>query len=118
MKNRRMLLPVLLSMALVFSLILPVVVAEASATALQGTWVLEYYGEPGNLMAPYPDKDITLTISGSDFGGHAGVNSYYGEWEVVGDKLLIVEGYRTEVARPEHLMEQEDRYLRIFLSLS
>jgi len=113
MRSRIILLPVLLSMALVFSLILPAVVAEASATALQGTWVLEYYGEPGNLIAPYPDKDITLTISGSDFSGHAGVNSYYGEWEVVGDKLLIVEGYRTEAAGPEHLMEQEDRYFRI-----
>ncbi len=88
-------------------------VAEASATALQGTWVLEYYGEPGNLIAPYPDKDITLTISGSDFSGNAGMNSYYGKWKVVGDKLLIVEGYRTEEAGPEHLMEQEDRYFRI-----
>ncbi len=114
MKNRGMFLPVLLSIALVFSLILPAVVAEASATALQGTWVLEYYGEPGNLIAPYPDKDITLTISDSDFSGHAGINSYYGKWKVVGDKLLIIEGYSTEAAGPEHLMEQEDRYFRTF----
>jgi len=114
MKNRKTLLPVLLSITLVFSLILSAVVAEASATvpALQGTWVLEYYGEPGNLIAPYSDKDITLTISDSDFSGHAGINSYYGKWKVVGDKLLIIEGYSTEVAGPEHLMEQEDRYFR------
>ena len=112
LKNRKILLPALVSIALVFSLILPPVVAEASGTALQGTWVLEYYGDSGNLIAPYPDTDITLTISGSDFSGHAGINSYYGKWKVVGDKLLIIEGYSTEAAGPEHLMEQEDRYFR------
>ena len=114
MKNGKTILDASLCLVLLCSLILSAVVAEASATvpAIQGTWVLEYYGEPGNLIAPYPDKDITLTISGSDFSGHAGINSYYGKWKVVGDKLLIMEGYSTEMAGPEHLMEQEDRYFR------
>ena len=141
LKNRKILLPVLLSIALVFSLILPAAVAEASATALQGTWVLEYYGEQGNLIAPYPDKDITLIISAfataeqkiGDYearenviAGSAGVNWYFGNYEVDGNKFItytVMGGekhtgslVRTEMMGPAHLMEQEDRYLDILAS--
>ena len=108
---------------------------------LEGTWVLEYYGEPGNLTAPYSETDITLIISAyataeqkiGDYpaqenviAGSAGVNWYFGNYEVYGNKFIVyvvigeekhIGGViRTEMMGPEHLMVQENRYLDILTS--
>ena len=113
----------------------------STPTGLEGTWVLEYYGESGNLTTPYSDRDITLIISGyataeqkiggypareNVIAGSAGVNWYFGNYEVDGNKFITytVVGeekhvgslIRTEMAGPSHLMAQEDRYLDILTS--
>jgi len=108
---------------------------------LEGTWVLEYYGESGNLTAPYSGKDVTLIISAcataeqniGDYpvrenviAGSAGVNWYFGNYEVDGNKFItytvvgeekhIGSLVRTEMMGPAHLMAQENRYLDILTS--
>ena len=110
----------------------------STPTDLEGTWVLEYYGELGNLTAPYSETDITLIISAyataeqkigsypareNVIAGSAGVNWYFGNYEVYGTEFVVytVNGEEkhmgslicTEAAGPEHLMAQEDRYLDI-----
>jgi len=104
------------------------------SAGLEGTWMLKYYGEPGKLRMPYPWSEITLTLSAcataeqkiGDITGCAGVNSYYGNYEVNGNKFITYytengeEKYtgliRTEMAGPAHLMAQEHRYLDILTS--
>jgi len=107
---------------------------------LEGTWVLKYYGEPGNLRAPYPWSDITLIISAcataeqkiggypareNVIAGSAGVNWYFGNYEVDGNKFITytVIGEEkhtglvcTQVAGPAHLMAQEHHYRDILTS--
>ena len=107
---------------------------------LEGTWVLEYYGEPVNLRAPYPWSDITLIISScataeqkiggylareNVIAGSAGVNWYFGNYEVDGNKFIAytVIGEEkhagfvcTQVAGPAHLMAQEHHYRDILTS--
>ena len=102
--------------------------------SLEGTWVLKCYGEPGKLRVPYPERDITLTISGcataeqevGDINGNAGVNWYHGNYEVDENKFIpytlhgeekhVGSLFRTEMAGPSRLMAQEDRYLDILTS--
>ena len=111
------------------------------SAGLEGTWVLKYYGEPGKLRLPYPWSEITLIISAcataeqkiggypaheNVIAGSAGVNWYFGNYEVYGSKFIVyvVNGeekhvghiIRTEMMGPEHLMVQENRYLDILTS--
>jgi hypothetical protein len=113
----------------------------STPAGLEGTWVLEYYGEPGNLTTPYSERDITLIISayataeqnigdyparGNVLAGSAGVNWYFGNYEVDENKFITytVNGeekhighlVRTEMMGPAHLMAQENRYLDILTS--
>jgi len=107
---------------------------------LEGTWVLKYYGETGKLRVPYPWSEITLVISAcataeqkiGDYparenviAGSAGVNWYFGNYEVDGNEFITYtvigeEKYTglvcTEMMGPAHLMAQEDRYLDILTS--
>jgi hypothetical protein len=108
---------------------------------LEGTWALKYYGEPGKLRMPYPWSEITLIISAcataeqkiggypareNVIAGSAGVNWYFGNYEVDGNKFITyytLNGeekhtglIRTEMMGPAHLMAQEDRYLDILVS--
>jgi heat shock protein HslJ len=103
------------------------------SAGLEGTWMLKYYGEPGKLRMPYPWSEITLTISActtaeqkiGDITGFAGVNSYFGNYEVNGNKFITYTVIGEEkhtglvctlVAGLAHLMVQEKRYLDILAS--
>jgi heat shock protein HslJ len=108
--------------------------SESPSDGLEGTWVLKCYGEPGKLRVPYPWRDITLIISTcataeqeiGNITGRAGVNYYFGNYEVDGNKLITYTELgeekrrdslsRTEMAGPSHLMAQEDRYFHILAS--
>ena len=101
---------------------------------LEGTWVLKYYGEPGKLRMPYPWSEITLIINAcataeqkiGDITGSAGVNWYYGNYEVDGNKFITYTVIGEEkhidslvctlIGGPAHLMAQENRYLDILTS--
>jgi heat shock protein HslJ len=82
------------------------------------TWLLQSYGETGNLKAVIHGTEITVTfdsVHGQVYGS-AGANTYSGSYKVSGDKLSISELAWTEMYRldPPGVMEQEAEYLRIF----
>ena len=82
------------------------------------TWILEHYGESGNLQVVLAGSEITV-IFDSDQGqvrGSAGCNQYFGDYHISNDRLSILEIAYTEMAclEPEGVMEQEQRYLTVF----
>jgi len=85
--------------------------------ALEDTaWVLQSYGEPGNLKDVLADTEITAEFVSSEgtVRGSAGCNSYSGSYEVEDSNLSIpgpiavTEMYCME---PEGVMDQEQEYL-------
>lgn len=91
------------------------------AGELEGvTWILESYGEPGNLNAVLEGTEITLSFDGIEgqIHGNAGANSYFGDYQTDGDRISIAQIAATEMYRmdPEGVMDQEYSYLRILQS--
>jgi len=80
------------------------------------TWVLESYGEPGNLKDVLQDTEITATFD-SDEGqvtGSAGCNHYFGAYEAGKEDLSIpgpIGATEMYCAEPEGVMNQEQEYL-------
>lgn len=65
-----------------------------STVKLEGTaWVLESYGERGNLKAVLADTEITATFKSDEqqVTGSGGCNSYGGTYELAGNNLSIPE---------------------------
>lgn len=85
-------------------------------------WVLESYGEPGNLQAVLEETQVTATFESAEHQvrGSAGCNSYFGEYEITGNKLTINSVGSTEMycIEPEGVMEQETEYLEALQSAS
>ncbi|MFC2016935.1 protease inhibitor I42 family protein [Chloroflexota bacterium] len=84
------------------------------------TWILESYGERGDLKAVLDGTEITATFN-SDEGrvtGSAGCNSYFGDYEIDENKLFIPVVGSTEMycMEPEGNMEQEVQYLKLLNS--
>ncbi len=81
-------------------------------------WVLESYGEPGNLKAIIADTEITAEFVSTEetVKGSAGCNSYFGSYELKGSQLSIpgpigvTEMYCME---PKGVMDQEQEYLAV-----
>ena len=85
--------------------------------ALEDTkWVLQSYGEPGNLDDVIADTEITAEFVSSEgtVKGSAGCNSYFGSYEVDGSQLSIpgpIGATEMYCAEPEGVMDQEQQYL-------
>jgi len=80
-------------------------------------WVLESYGDTGNLKAVLEDIEITIEFVSADskVAGSAGCNTYFAGYEVEGSKLTIVKPIGTTLMScPEPIMNQEREYLSIF----
>lgn len=82
------------------------------------TWVLQSYGEPGNLKDVLTDTDITAEFISSQgtVEGSAGCNSYSGSYEVEDIQLSIpgpIAATEMYCMEPEGVMEQEQQYLEI-----
>jgi len=129
-----------LAVGLVIGIAIGIDSSGVPPAGLEGTWVLKYYGEPGKLRMPYLWSKITLIISAcataeqkiggypareNVIAGSAGVNWYFGNYEVDGNKFITytVIGEEkhtglvcTQMAGPAHLMAQEHRYLDILTS--
>lgn len=81
-------------------------------------WVLESYGEPGNLKVVIADTEITAEFVSAEetVKGSAGCNSYFGSYELKSSQLSIpgpigvTEMYCME---PEGVMDQEQEYLAV-----
>ncbi|MFC2059291.1 META domain-containing protein [Chloroflexota bacterium] len=82
------------------------------------TWLLESYGEQGDLKPVLEGTEITAIFDSSkrQVHGFSGANTYSGSYDIDGSKLSILELAWTEMYRldPEGVMEQEDQYLKAF----
>ena len=82
------------------------------------TWVLESYGETGNLKVVIADTEITAEFISAEetVKGSAGCNSYFGSYELEGSQLSkpgpigATEMYCME---PQGVMDQEQDYLAV-----
>jgi len=130
-----------LAVGLVIGIAIGIDSSGSPPAGLEGTWVLKYYGEPGKLRMPYLWSEITLIISAcataeqkiggypareNVIAGSAGVNWYFGNYEVDGNKFITYTVIGEEkhtgslvctlMMGPAHLMAQENRYLDILAS--
>ena len=98
-------------MATLFGLSLLALAACAGASpgsgdTLDGTsWELMAYGE----TKPIPGTTITATFENGQMSGSAGCNTYFGSYQLNGDKMWVVDMAMTEMAclEPEGALEQE-----------
>lgn len=99
-----------------------ILLAASACSSAQGdsnlenkTWKLESYGEPGNLKTVLEGTEITATFDSADrqVHGSAGANTYFGSYNISGNRLSILDLARTEMYRldPPGVMEQEGQYL-------
>jgi len=79
-------------------------------------WVLQSYGEPGNIKDILAGTEITAEFVTSEetVRGSAGCNSYFGGYEVEGNQISIpgpIGATEMYCLEPEGIMEQEEEYL-------
>jgi heat shock protein HslJ len=87
--------------------------ACGTTAALDDTaWVLESYGEPGNLQAVLEDTQVTAQFADGEIRGSAGCNTYFGGYETDNDKISIPLLANTEMWC-EGKMDQEQEFLSI-----
>lgn len=84
-------------------------------------WVLESYGEPGNLKAVIADTEITAKFVSAEetVKGSAGCNSYFGGYMLDGSQLSIpgpIGATEMYCLEPEGVMGQEMEYLAVLQS--
>ena len=82
------------------------------------TWILESYGEPGNLKTIITDTEITVEFISAEetVKGSAGCNSYFGGYELKGSQLSIpgpIAATEMYCMEPEGVMDQEQEYLAV-----
>ncbi len=91
--------------------------ATASTGKLENTtWVLQSYGQPGNLKSVLKDTEVSVLFDSAkgQVAGSAGVNSYFGGYEVKGSKLSIPGPVgSTKMAGPQPVMDQETEFLKL-----
>lgn len=80
-------------------------------------WVLESYGESGNLQQVLENTEITAMFKSEqrEVGGSAGCNGYFASYQLAGDKLTLspVGSTMMECPEPPGVMDQEFRFLSI-----
>ena len=87
---------------------------EEKTRSLEGSnWVLEsLLGGEAGLTSPLPDSTVTAIFREDQVQGNAGCNSYFGSYELDGDRITFGPVGMTEMyCQPEELMEQEGAYL-------
>ena len=106
-----------LSVTLLVLLAIGLVACKGGTVAFEDKeWVLESYGEPGNVQSVIEGTEITATFDSAEHEviGSAGCNSYFGDYEVNNNQLSIPVLANTEIAclEPEGVMDQEQQYLQ------
>ena len=102
-------------LALVLLAITISLVGCGKSVALEDTtWVLESYGEQGDLKAVLADTEVIATFKSAEgqVAGSAGCNSYGGSYELAGNKLSLPEPLiSTMMSCGDQIDQQEQQYL-------
>ena len=112
---------VLSGIALLSMLLLAVnacTVATVETGMLEDTkWILDSFGDESNLREVINGSQVTATFESAEgqVRGSAGCNTYFGDYELNGDKIYIGNVAHTEIGcmEPEGVMDQEQEYLAI-----
>jgi heat shock protein HslJ len=89
---------------------------QPDAIALEDTtWVLESYGEQGNLQAVLEDTEITAVFDSAEakVSGSAGCNNYFASYAIDNNELSIIPPIGSTQMYCEGFMDQENQYLAI-----
>lgn len=78
-----------------------------SAVNKNGTLVGKQYA----LVQQAKDYQITLNFAENNFFGFAGVNNYFGKYEIQDKKITFGAIGRTMMAGPQEIMKVEDEFL-------
>jgi heat shock protein HslJ len=106
----------LITIAILSSLVLLAGACGTQNTMLEDTkWFLQNYGEQNNMKAVINDTEITAIFGNSkgEVNGSAGCNTFFAEYDMSRNTLLISSMAYTEMAciSPEGVMEQEQDFL-------
>ena len=109
---------VILSIMLLVTMVSGLTACAAAATAFEDKhWVLESYGEEGNLQDVLEGTQITAVFDSTErnINGSAGCNSYFAGYKAEDNALTVSDIANTEMycLEPEGVMEQEQRYLTL-----
>ena len=69
--------------------------------------------EMGQTTLPEKDGEITISFDENKVNGNAGVNNYFGSFEIKNDSIKIGPVGSTRMAGPENLMKIEFEYLKL-----
>ncbi len=107
----------ILLVTLLLSFVFGLAACGQAGPALEDTtWVLESYGERGNLQAVLGDTEVTTEFNSTEgkVGGTAGCNSYFASYEISKNELTIKSPIgSTMMACPEPVMKQEQQYFSL-----
>ena len=112
MKNT---ITILLTLVVLATIGLTACTSTETATLENTTWVLESYGEQGNLQSVLEDSEITAIFDSGkgSVSGSASCNGYLANYEVDGNQLSISGSGASTRMFCEDTMEQERRYLAL-----
>lgn len=77
------------------------------------TWLLESYGEPGNLKTVVPETEITAIFVNGRLTGSGGCNTYFASYTINGSKLTLSDIGATKRACQPPIGEQENAYFQL-----
>lgn len=66
------------------------------------------------MVAPYANQDLTLTFTEDQVAGYAGINRFFGPYQIKGEELLLGPLGMTRMAGPLPEMKREDYLMDIF----
>jgi heat shock protein HslJ len=78
---------------------------------------MEAYGDADSHNIALDGREVTLYLNSVEgrFNGNAGVNSYWGKYQLNGTTITFPEGLAiTSAGGPEIVMQQESIYINIF----
>ena len=115
MKNT---ITLLLTLLVLITIGLTACTGKTEAMALENTpWVLESYGEQGNLQAILEGSEITAIFDSAEgkVKGSAGCNNYFAGYEIKNNELSISDAGSTMMfcGEPKGVMDQEQQYLAL-----
>ena len=89
-----------------------------SLDAIDGDWLLVDATIDGNDLELNDLYDVTMNVAGSDIGGRAACNSYFGTAEINGNAFSVAGVGQTEMGCEAPIMELESAYVQALVRVS